>query len=288
MAISTKATLAPLANRAPQGESSGRNGGHPQTGALIINADDWGFDRETTDRILECAMRRAVSSASGMVFMGDSERSAALALERGIDIGLHLNLTEAFSRQSLPSQLHDHHGRVARFLLRHRFSQIVYHPGLAASFEYVTKAQLEEFHRIYGAAPGRIDGHHHMHLSENVLSGKLLPAGTLVRRNSSFVTGEKSWANRRYRRFVDGRLQRRHQLVDFLFSLTPIQTERLERIFSYAQRASVELETHPVNADEFALLTSPEIARLLRGIEIAPNFTVAVCGESVSARSLML
>jgi predicted glycoside hydrolase/deacetylase ChbG (UPF0249 family) len=224
-------------------------------------------------------MRRAISSASGMAFMEDSERAAALALERGIDIGLHLNLTEAFSGRNVPGRLQEHHGRVARFLLRHRFSKVVYHPRLATSFEYVAEAQLEEFHRIYGEAPRRIDGHHHMHLSENVLSAKLLPAGTLVRRNFSFVADEKSWANRQYRRFVDGRLQRRHALVDFLFSLIPIQTERLERIFSYAQRALVELETHPVNADEFEFLTSPEIAGLLRRVAIAPNFTAAFAGN---------
>lgn len=278
MAISTKAALPPLADAA-QSESSERNGSSSQTGAMIINADDWGCNRETTNCILDCAMRRAISSASGMVFMEDSDRAAALALERGIDIGLHLNLTDAFSGRSAPRRLQEHHGRVALFLLRHRFSQIVYHPRLATSFEYVAKAQLEEFHRIYGEAPRRIDGHHHMHLSENVLSRKLLPAGTLVRRNFSFVAEEKSWANRQYRRFVDGRLRRRHRLVDFLFSLIPIQTERLERIFSHAQRASVELETHPVNADEFEFLTSPEIVRLLRGVTIAPNFNAAFAGN---------
>jgi chitin disaccharide deacetylase len=248
-------------------------------GILIINADDWGSDRKTTDCILECAGRHAISSASGMVFMEDSERAAALALEQNIDIGLHLNLTETFSGRNVPGRLQEHHAQVACFLLRHRFSQILYHPGLATSFEYLAKAQQEEFHRIYGEAPRRIDGHHHMHLSENVLSGKLLPGGTIVRRNFSFVGEQKSWANRKYRRFLDGRLQRRHQLVDFLFSLVPIQTGRLERIFSYAQWALVELETHPVNPDEFEFLTSSEMARLLRGVAIAPSFAAVVAGN---------
>src|SRR5689334_18341851 len=43
------------------------------TGALIVNADDWGMDRDTTDQILKCASCGSVSSASGMVFMEDSE-----------------------------------------------------------------------------------------------------------------------------------------------------------------------------------------------------------------------
>jgi chitin disaccharide deacetylase len=282
--------LTETATRERQGQTAGMDlaGAQTRSGALIINADDWGRDKFTTDRILECFSARALSSVSAMVFMEDSERAASIAFERGIDIGVHLNLTEAFSGRNVPVHLQQHHLRVAQFLLRHRFSQIVYHPGLATSFEYVTKAQLEEFHRIYGASPRRIDGHHHMHLSENMLSGKLLPVGTLVRKNFSFEAEEKSWANHRYRRFVDGRLRRRHQLVDFLFSLIPIQTERLERIFSYAQCALVELETHPVNSDEFKFLTSPEISRLLHGVAIAPNFTVAFMRNPTVAGSATL
>jgi predicted glycoside hydrolase/deacetylase ChbG (UPF0249 family) len=254
-----------------------------QTGALIINADDWGIDRATTDRILECFERRVISSASGMVFMEDSECAADQAREKGIDIGLHLNLTEAFSGQNVSGKLQEHHGRVARFLLGNRFSQILYRPGLADSFKYVTKAQLEEFHRIYGEAPKRIDGHHHMHLAENVQTAKLLPAGTLVRRNFSFAAGEKSWFNRQYRKLIDTRLQRRHQLADFLFSILPIQTERLEKIFSRARKSFVELETHPVNANEFEFLTSTEMVRLLRGFPIAPNYTAVVRREILPA-----
>lgn len=257
----------------PHVESFAQDAGSCQTGALIINADDWGRDRETTDRILECATRRVISSASGMVFMEDSERAASLAREREIDIGLHLNLTEAFSARNVSARLQEHHGRVARFLRRHRLSRTVYHPGLASSFEYVAKAQLEEFNRIYGEAAKRIDGHHHMHLSENVLAGRLLPSGTLLRRNFSFAPGEKSWINRRYRRFVDSRLQRRHQLVDFLFAIEPIETERLQRICSCARQAFVELETHPVNEDEFQFLTSHKMITLLRGLPIAPDFS---------------
>src|SRR5713226_8748086 len=47
-----------------------------QAGILIINADDWGQDHETTERISDCIVCRSVSSASAMVFMEDSERAA--------------------------------------------------------------------------------------------------------------------------------------------------------------------------------------------------------------------
>ena len=269
-------------SQSPQVQSSAPQELRAATGALMINADDWGRNPETTNRILECLTRKAVSSASGMVFMQDSERAASLACERTVDIGLHLNLTESLSARNVPSSLRTHHDRVARFLLRHRLFQAIYHPGLSRSFEYVTKAQLEEFNRIYGDSPRRIDGHHHMHLSENVLAGRLLPLGTLVRRNFSFAPGEKSWMNRRYRKFMDRRLERRHRLMDFLFSIQPIRKERLEQIFSIARTALVELETHPVNTDEFEFLTSQETTNLLRGVPIAPNFSGAALHQTVA------
>ena len=282
--MSPEATSAEM-SAAPGDEARVPGALSSQVGALVINADDWGRDRATSDRILECALRRVISSASGMVFMQDSERAANVAKEKGIDIGLHLNLTEAFSSAGVPAGLLGHQEKVARFLLSHRFCQTVFHPGLASSFEYVTKSQLEEFCRIYGDPPRRIDGHHHMHLAENVLSGQLLPAGTLVRRNFSFVRGEKSWINRKYREFVDRRLERRHRLVDFLFSIEPIRVERLEKIVSDAQHAVVELETHPANADDFEFLTSDEMIRVLHGFRIAPNFTALVIGETADTQS---
>src|SRR5260370_13715825 len=173
-------------------------------GLLNINADDWGRDRLNTDRTLDCVICGAVSSVSAMMFMKDSERSAAIARERRIDTGLHLNLTTKFSVAGCPSRLMEHQERLATYLRRWRLAQPVVHPGLIRSFEYVVAAQLEEFERLYGAAPERIDGHHHMHLCANVLLAKLLPAGTMIRRNFSFRPGAKSFGNRPFRRLWDG------------------------------------------------------------------------------------
>src|SRR6266436_2569517 len=74
-------------------------------GRLILNADDWGRDRDTTERTLECILRGAVSSASAMVLMEDSERASVLAREHGIDAGLHLNFTTPFSAANCPARL---------------------------------------------------------------------------------------------------------------------------------------------------------------------------------------
>lgn len=242
-------------------------------GILIINADDWGADPETTDRIYECLCHGSVSSTSAMVFMSDSERAAALARKNPIDVGLHLNLTAPFTGPGLPASLIRQHAKVIGFLTRNRFARTIFHPGLVHSFRDVVTAQLEEFQRLYGMAPQRIDGHHHMHLCANILLGKLIPSGTIVRRNFSFQPGEKSIANRLYRKATDAILTKRHLMSDYLFPLQPLEPlARLERIVRLAHDCAVELETHPVNADEYQFLVGGGLRNLIGKLPIAPRY----------------
>jgi len=277
--VSEPMRMTPSSRPRPSGESDASRSHASSAGVLIVNADDWGRDRENTERTLECVRRGTVSSVSAMVFMEDSERAAAIVREQGIDAGLHLNLTTAFSASGPLAKLGEHQQRLARFLRRHRLAQVVFHPGLSGSFEYVVAAQLEEFHRLYGMAPERLDGHHHMHLCSNVVLGGLLPSGTWVRRNFSFEPGEKSLANRFYRKVVDRRVARRHHLVDFFFSLPPLEPlNRLQRIFSLAEEFRVEVETHPINPDEYGFLMGDEIPRLTANLRIAPYSAVSRFG----------
>lgn len=251
----------------------GRNGEKARTGSLILNADDWGRDRPNTDRTLECVSHGAISSVSAMVFMEDSERAATIALDHEIDTGLHLNFTAPFSDPRTPAQLVKHQQQLAAHLRRHRFANLVFHPGLIGSFEYVVAAQMEEFKRIYGVEPERIDGHHHMHLCSNVVFGGLLPSGKRVRRNFSFQPGEKSFCNRVYRAGVDRVLALHHRLTDFFFSLPPFDPpSRLERIFALASAYTVEIETHPVNPEEYRFLAGGEILQWTKGQPISKSF----------------
>jgi hypothetical protein len=209
-----------------------------------------------------------------MVFMEDSERAAELARERDVDCGLHLNFTMPFSAPERPSRVAEHHDRLVRYLQGSRLAQTVYHPGLASSFKYVVAAQLEEYQRIFGVVPRRIDGHHHMHLCANVLFGRLLPTGTIIRRNFSFRRGEKSGINRQYRGVIDRMLAKRHRLTDYFFSLPPFEPgSRIDEILSIARRSIVEVETHPVNPEEYRYLTSGEILRRIGDVQIARGFT---------------
>jgi len=246
-----------------------------EPGRLIINADDWGRDRENTDSILDCVSKQAVSSVSAMVFMSDSERAAGIARERGIDAGLHLNLTTAFSGPGISTRLNECQERIARHLRRHRFAPVIWHPGLIGAFRFVVVAQIDEYRRLYGCPPERIDGHHHMHLCSNVLLGGLLPTGIIVRRNFSFLASEKSLANRFYRAVVDRAVERGRRCADFFFSLPPIEPDgRLERILALARRHAVELETHAVNPKEYSFLTSGEIFRRAKDIPVARSYAL--------------
>jgi predicted glycoside hydrolase/deacetylase ChbG (UPF0249 family) len=243
------------------------------SGILIINADDWGIDSETTDRIFECVRRGSVSSASAMVFMADSRRAADLARDYNIDVGLHLNFTAAFTSPRIPVALMHHQQLLMRFLRGNRFAKTVFHPALHRSFKYVVAAQLEEFRRLLGVDPTHIDGHHHMHLCANVLFGDLLPAGTAARRNFSFQAGEKSITNRLFRKFIDNKLARKHRISDYLFSLPPLKpTKRLERIVSLAKQFVVEVETHPANPEEYRFLMDGSIFDMIGNVPVASGY----------------
>ena len=270
---------------------AGREGRSPWTrshaasgGLLIMNADDWGRDPETTDKAFECARRRAISAVSAMVFMADSERAARIARDHGIDAGLHLNLTTPFSSPRCSERLRERQQRLGRHLQRHRLSPIVFHPGLGRTFRDVVAAQLDEFRRLYETEPERVDGHHHMHLCANVVLAGLLPAGSLVRRSFSFAFGEKSLGNILYRRSVDWLLLRRHRLVDFFFSLPPPEhAGRLARVSMLARQFVVEVETHPINDDEYRFLTEGHVFRWADGVRIGPPSAIAWRGPGQPA-----
>lgn len=255
---------------APSSSISARPAGLPA--AVIVNADDWGADVATTNRILDCIQQGVVSSASAMVFTSDAARAADLAREHNIDTGLHLNLTTPFSASGVPSPLLGHQQKLARALRSHRFAPAFYHPLLASSFDYVIKQQLEEYARLYGAPPARIDGHHHMHLSTNVLLRKLLPARTIVRRNFTFRAHEKVAINRLYRGLQDRVLDRRHWTTDYFFNLVPLDKGRLKTILELARHASVELEVHPGRIEEYEFLMNRQLFACTENLEVIRGY----------------
>jgi predicted glycoside hydrolase/deacetylase ChbG (UPF0249 family) len=244
----------------------------PHSGTLIVNADDWGRDARTTDRIIECVRHEAISSASAMVYTEDAERGAELARTHGVDTGLHLNLTMPFTAPNCPARLRKALEKLGHFLGRYRLAQVVYRPGLAATFEYVVKAQLEEYERLYGAEARRVDGHQHMHLCSNVILQRLLPVGTIVRRNFTFESGEKGYFNRLYRRWQDRRLARQHRMADYFFDLLPMEPRRLQRIRELATHHDVEVEAHVIFDDQYQFLMDGRLSQGAGGVPLAHGY----------------
>jgi len=238
---------------------------------LTINADDFGRNRLATDRILVCHVEKRITSASAMVFMEDSERAAILAKDWQVDVGLHINLTESFTDQSVPQPLRRDHERIRRFLRLNKYALLIYNPFLRNAFRAVFDAQFEEFARLYGGPASRFDGHQHMHLCNNMILDRLLPAGAKVRRSFSFHGGEKSFLNRFYRAAIDRRLATEHRITDFFFALSQhLPVSRLQSVVEAAKTNDVELMTHPEVNVEFEALLSDEFANTVSQVQMEP------------------
>jgi predicted glycoside hydrolase/deacetylase ChbG (UPF0249 family) len=187
-----------------------------------------------------------------------------LATASGLDVGLHINFSEAFSGSYVPRSLRRNHDRLRRFFATSKYALVIYNPLLRKAFREVFTAQVGEFARLYGRVPSRFDGHQHLHLCSNMLLDGLLPAGTRVRRNFSFAAGEKSFWNRCYRNIVDRRLARRHRLRDFFFTLSQRSSiAQLKRVAALATSCDVELQAHPHVNVEFEILLSDEFAAII-------------------------
>lgn len=232
---------------------------------LIINADDWGLSRAGTDPALSCYTAGRITSGSAMVFMSDSIRAAEIAKDIGIDIGLHLNLSTKFTGECHDKVLLEYHDRIVQFLTSGKYSFLIYNPSLKEQFRYTYRKQIEEFLRLYGKPPSHVDGHHHKHICANMLFDKVIPAGEKVRRNISFLPGEKSLFNRTCRRLLDLWLARRYRLIDFVFEFPEHrQLETLRSFVELARGAIVEIMVHPVYTVEYACLMSDDYLEILQ------------------------
>ncbi len=237
---------------------------------LIVNADDLGRSKTETDKVLACFYKKRISSTSAMMFMEDSERAAELALNAGIKVGLHINLSETFSADSVPTQLRDNHARVSRFLKSSKYALVAFHPFMTEEFRYVFEAQYAEFLRLYGRPPSHLDGHQHLHVASNMLVQGILPVGAKVRRSFSFRPGEKSFVNRWYREAVDWYLTRRQRTTEYFFSIAHhLDLDRLERVITLAQNQNVELMVHPHLQKEYDFLMSDGYAAALLRVQLA-------------------
>ena len=238
-------------------------------GLLIISADDWGLDRRTTDAIHECFCAEAVSSVSAMVFMSDSRRAAELAARGGEPVGLHLNLTEAFTDPSCPEGVRGRQERIVDYFAGPKWRWWGFSRSLFTEIEKCIGDQVEAFEDLYGREPTHIDGHQHVHQALGVMFARSMPAGAKMRPSFTFMPGEKSLPNRLTRSVVNRIMRSRFRAPRYFFDLRDIHPELggagLQARLELANQAAVEVMTHPGLPDERAVLLADSWAALLRG-----------------------
>ena len=255
---------------------------------LIVNADDLGKTPETTDNIISCFRRGKITSASAMVFMSDSERAAGSAAAAGLESGLHLNLDQPFDGPGVTMLMQDYHGRIVAYLQHSKWTQLIYNPSLRNAFRYVFHAQYDEYRRLFGREPVKIDGHDHMHLCMNMVVDRIIPRGTRVRRNLTFTRGQRNSLNRLYRRLIDAWLVRRYICSDAFFAIDPVwNLPRQEKIVRLALRCDVELMVHPGLREEYEHLLSPAFEALIQGIPLGTFSMLPKVSDGTSQASRM-
>lgn len=234
---------------------------------LIVNADDWGLDQATTDAIQLCFDVGAVTSVSAMVFMAGSQSASALARERGVPAGLHVNLTEPFSARAVDSAVRARQAKLVEYFSGPNWRRWGVSPALFREVERAIAEQLEEFRRLYGREPSHLDGHEHIHQSLGVLAARTIPAGVKMRPSFTFQAGEKSWSNRSVRALLNCMLRTRFRAPRYFFSIRDIHPalggSGLEEKLALAGGSTVEVMTHPAWDDEREILLDPAWRELI-------------------------
>jgi len=146
---------------------------------LVVNADDGGFAPGKDDAILRCARTGLVRSVSVIANGTTTAAFVERAADLGLDLGVHLNLTEGRPLGGPQRSLTDAHGRF---------------PGKAEAWRRAAAGDLDpdelrrevtaQWERLaaLGVTPTHVDGHNHVHLFPvvgEVLAG--LAAGLWVR-----------------------------------------------------------------------------------------------------------
>jgi chitin disaccharide deacetylase len=229
-------------------------------GLLIVNADDWGYDEETTEAISICHRAGGLTSTTAMTFMRGSKAAAERSAEHpDLGIGLHLNLVEEYSDPDTPAEVRARQ----RDLIEHsrllRLRRWVYDPWVRHAVNRVIADQLQCFIDLYGRLPTHLDGHHHCHLEANVLLSPAVPPGTKIR-NALSPLGRPNpllWALRRGRE----RLILRHfTTTEYFFSVATAWPDLtgappLHQL-GLARGAAVEIMVHPAFPHELGPLQS--------------------------------
>lgn len=132
---------------------------------LIVNADDLGINERRDAGILALAAAGRIRSATLLVNGRHAVEAAAAAPSHGLELGLHLNLSEGVSlggRSSLTDGDGNFHGLHES---RRRLDAGSVEP---THVDTEIRAQIERFADLVGSLPVHVDGHQHIHVHPRV------------------------------------------------------------------------------------------------------------------------
>lgn len=131
------------------------------TRSLIVNADDFGLTPGVSLGILAARRHGLVTSTTALVNRPIARAHVEAALESGLGIGLHVNLTLGVPLTGGAS-LVDGAGRFIHDA-RHAAARVS-----ARDVEQEVSAQVERFEAIFQGRPTHLDTHHHVGLHSPV------------------------------------------------------------------------------------------------------------------------
>ena len=136
---------------------------------VVINADDFGKDRVTTEAILQAFEMGAISQTTLMVNMPYADEAVRLAKEKGVGdrIGLHLNLVEGKPLTEGLRACRLFCDESCKFagggVLRSRRMLLPYKKKIAALIHAECRAQIDKY-LAYGLSLMHCDSHCHAHV----------------------------------------------------------------------------------------------------------------------------
>jgi predicted glycoside hydrolase/deacetylase ChbG (UPF0249 family) len=219
---------------------------------LVVNADDAGFHRCSDAAILACARHGLVRSATVAVNGPTAEDFVRAAKAAGLDLGLHLNLSEGRGLGGPHRTLTD---RLGHFL------------GKAEAWRRAAAGELDAGEvrreveaqwaraRALGFEPTHVDGHNHVHLFPAVREALRAGArGIWVRVPLGGVPGLPPECAR-WAAELEGPWNRTDAFTGHDFARAPAEATFLGSLVSAA--ATVEFMVHPGARPGTAFTASP-------------------------------
>ena len=216
---------------------------------LIVNADDFGASPGASDPVIALFAEGAISSASAMVRMRDTARAAALASERGMPVGLHLNLTLPFADPAVPAPVRERQLRLTEFFGSESWRGDSRESPDGKLLADVIEDQLECFRERFGG-PTHLDVHVHPAVLEQ------LPRDLPIRP----ILSVPSRANARPDARERG-LRRRFLSPDLCFAFEhvhPALGGAGLAALDHARDQTLEIMVHPQRASERTELSSEQ------------------------------